>query len=67
MLVRKQKDSCSPNLCKSQNLQVGHFPSAVLQAGRDDSDTVDEAQAVVDAKVSFTRRTLDPFDRFICV
>lgn len=36
---------CSIFFCCGWN-----FPPAVLQAGRDESDTVDEAQAAVDAK-----------------
>lgn len=85
MFVRNQQaesfhflmsDSSPPNLRKWQNLQVCNFllssTSAFVQAGRDVSDTVDEAQAVVDAKARafYTSAclTLDPFDSFIvCV
>lgn len=66
-------DSSQPNLRKCQNLQVWNFllnsTSADLQAGRDESDTVDEAQAVVDAKArafyTSTCLTLDPLYSFI--
>lgn len=39
----------TPKFASLHNFPL-NFTSAVLQAGRDESDTVDEAQAVVDAK-----------------
>lgn len=48
-----------------------NFPSVVFQAGRDEADTVDEAQAAVDAKARvFTHVYLSrvgPSRQFVCV
>lgn len=82
VLVRNQQserlhflasDTSSPSLHKCQKLQVWNFllnfTSALLQAGRDESDTVDEAQAVVDAKAravpTSARLTWNPFDSLL--